>query len=150
MVDNKIDGRGERFIISSRQIWIERMRRFLHTGRDRNLIALGMHWALLPVEPIHVAKTDLPDKAERRRREVLVAVGAGCFFRLEVRLQRELIFTRRVIWICLRHSAESGVSEACRATAVSNVEVWRVGDIKGLRSELHFYTFGNGKVLKDG
>ena len=80
MVDIKIDGRGERFIISSRQIWIERMRRFLHTGRDRNLIALGMHWALLPVEPIHVAKTDLPDKAERRRREVLVAVGAGAFF----------------------------------------------------------------------
>ena len=74
----------------------------------------------------------------------------GVSFRLEVRLERELKLARRVIRIGLRHSSEGGVSKACRAAAVSDVEVWRVGDIKSLRPELHLYTFGNGKVLEDG
>jgi hypothetical protein len=79
-----------------------------------------------------------------------LAVAAGVYLRLEVRLERELILARGVIRIRLRHRSESGVSEACRAAAVSDVEVWRVGDIKSLRPELHFHTFGNRKVLEDG
>jgi len=81
---------------------------------------------------------------------MLFAIAIGVSWRLEVRLERELILARRVIRIGLRHRSESGVSEACCTAAVSDVEVWRVGDIKGLRPELDFHTFGNRKVLEDG
>src|SRR5579863_1770114 len=65
-------------------------------------------------------------------------------------LECELKLTRRVIRIGLRNASERGVAKACPAASVSDIKVWRVGEIEALRSELHLQAFRDWKVLENG
>lgn len=101
-------------------------------------------------------RATVPLAVRRSAGKVANALAKRCLFanvadlrRLEVGLESELILPWCVVWIGLRNSTECRVSEACAATAISDVEIRRVGDIKALGPELHLQTLRDGEVLED-
>ena len=73
----------------------------------------------------------------------------GCTW-LEMDFECELKLTWGVIRISLRNASECRITKACTAAAVSDVEVWRIGEIEALCAKLHLQSLRNRKVLEDG
>jgi hypothetical protein len=61
-----------------------------------------------------------------------------------------LVLPWGIVRIGLRNASEGRVAEASAAAAVSDVEVWCVGDIEAFYAELHVDTFRDRKVLEEG